>query len=69
MKVKVGYRAIVFEEIEVDDKFSQAIPAFDNGDDEVYTKLVEELHGILTKNILGDIVEVLDEQSYMIYEM
>ena len=69
MKVKVVYQTFVSKEIEVDDKFSLAIPAWENGDDEVYTKLTEELHGILVKDIPGDICEVLDEQDDVIYEM
>lgn len=68
MKVKVVYHAFSSKEIEVDDKFSLAIPAWENGDDEVYTKLIEELHGILRENIPGDICEVFDEKDDVIYE-
>ena len=69
MKVEVVYQTFVSKEIEVDDKFSLAIPAWENGDDEVYSKLVEELHSILRGDIPGDICEVLDEQDDVIYEM
>ena len=69
MKVKVVYQAFVSKEIEVDDKFSLAIPAWENGDDKVYSELVEELHSILRGDIPGDIFEVLDEKDDVIYEM
>lgn len=69
MKVEVIYQAFVSKEIEVDDKFSLAIPAWENGDDEVYSKLVEELHSILKDNVPGDICTVLDEKDDVIYEM
>lgn len=68
MKVKVVYHAFSSKEIEVDDKFSLAIPAYENGDDEIYTKLVEELHGILRENIPGYICRVSDEKDDVIYE-
>lgn len=68
MKVKVVYHAFSSKEIEVDDKFSSAIPAWENGDDEVYSKLVEELHGILRDDVPGYICEVFDEQDNVIYE-
>lgn len=69
MKVKVFYQSINCKEIEVDDKFSSAIPAWENGDDEVYSKLVEELHSILRDDIPGDICGVFDEQDDVIYEI
>lgn len=69
MKVKVTYQAFLSKEVEVDDKFSSAIPAWKNGDDDTYTKLVEELHDVLKANVLGDICEVSDEQDNVIYEL
>lgn len=69
MKVKVTYQAFLSKEIEVDDKFSSAIPAWEDGDDDAYMKLVEELHDILRGDVPGDICEVSDEQDNVIYEM
>lgn len=65
MKVKVNYYNTA--EIEVDDKFADAIPAWEHGDDDTYEALVKELERVLSPQIPGDIYYVDDENGRMIY--
>lgn len=69
MKVKVSYYGICTEEIEVDDKFAKAVPAWEDGDDDTYEALTEELHQILAPQVHGDICHVDDENGELIYEL
>ena len=67
MKVKVCYYNPV--EIEVDDKFAEAIPAWKRGDYNTYEALVKELEQVLASQISGDICSVDDENGELIYEL
>lgn len=67
MKVKVSYYNTA--EIEVDDKFADAIPAWKRDDKNTYEVLTNELHQILTSQISGDICCVEDENGELIYEL
>ena len=67
MKVKVCYYNTA--EIEVDDKFAEAIPAWKRGDYNIYEALVEELEQVLASQISGDICGVDDENGELIYEL
>lgn len=69
MKVKVGYYGVRIVEIEVDDKFAEALPAFERYDDNTYEVLTEELHQILAPQIPGDICYVNNENDELIYEL
>ena len=67
MKVKVGYYNTV--EIEVDDKFADAIPAWKRDDQDTFKALTDELHQVLVSQIPGDICCVDDENGELIYEL
>ena len=69
MKVKVSYYGICTDEIDVDDKFAKAVPAWEDGDDDTYEALTGELHQILAPQIPGDICYVDDENGELIYEL
>lgn len=70
MKVKVAYYGIIEKVIEVDDKFSDALPAWEREDEERYDELTSELHQIVKKEVSGDICSVYDENSGdLIYEL
>ena len=68
MKVKVCYFNTV--EVEVDDKFADAIPAWKRGDYDTFEALTDELHQFLTLTIQipGVICSVDDENGDVIYE-
>ena len=65
MKVKVSYYNTA--EIEVDDKFADAIPAWKRDDKDTFAALTDELHKVLTSQIFGDICSVDDENGELIY--
>lgn len=67
MKVKVNYYAFNTAEIEVDDKFADAIPANKRGDYNTFEALVDELNQVLSSQIPGDICAVDDENGELIY--
>lgn len=69
MKVKVSYYGVRTVEIEVDDKFAEALPAYERFDDDTYEALTEELHQILAPQIPGDICHVDNENDETIYEL
>ena len=68
MKVKVCYFNTA--EVEVDDKFADAIPAWKRGDYDTFEALTDELHQFLTltTKIPGVICSVDDENGDVIYE-
>ena len=68
MKVKVCYFNTA--EVEVDDKFADAIPAWERGDYDTFEALTDELHQFLTltTQIPGVICGVDDEDGNVIYE-
>ena len=68
MKVKVCYFNTA--EVEVDDKFADAIPAWKRGDYDTFEALTNELHQFLTltTQIPGVICSVDDENGDVIYE-
>ena len=65
MKVKVCYYNTA--EIEVDDKFADAVPAYERGDYNTFKALVDELDQVLSFQIPGDICGVDDENGELIY--
>ena len=67
MKVKVNYYALNTAEIEVDDKFADAVPAYERGDYNTFEVLVDELDQVLSSQIPGDICGVDDENGELIY--
>ena len=67
MKVKVNYYALNTAEIEVDDKFADAVPAYERGDYNTFRTLVDELDRVLSPQIPGDICGVDDENGELIY--
>ena len=67
MKVKVKYYALNTAEIEVDDKFADAVPAYERGDYNTFKALVDELDQVLSSQIPGDIYGVDDETGELIY--
>jgi hypothetical protein len=68
MKIIVSYRSIVREEIEVDDRFTEALTAFDNGNYQRYDELTDELHQEIAGKF-GDIIAVYDGATEeVIYE-
>lgn len=69
MKVKVNYYALNTAEIEVDDKFADAVPAFERGDYNTFEALVDELDRVLSPQIPGDICCVDDENGELLYEL
>ena len=69
MKVKVNYYALNTAEIEVDDKFADAVPARRHGDYDTYEALVDELDQVLSSQIPSDIYGVDDENGELIYEL
>lgn len=69
MKIKVSYTGIVTKEVEVDDKFADAIPAYERGDDDTYESLSSELHCLLVREIPGEICRVDDADNKTIYEL
>lgn len=69
MKIKVSYTGIVTKEVEVDDKFADAIPAYERGDDDTYESLSDELHCLLVREIPGEICRVEDADNKTIYEL
>ena len=68
MKVKVCYFNTA--EVEVDDKFADAIPAWKRGDYDTFEALTDALHQFLTltTQIPGVICGVDDENGDVIYE-
>ena len=68
MKVKVCYFNTA--EVEVDDKFADAIPAWKRGDYDTFEALTDELRQFLTitTQIPGVICSVDDENGDVIYE-
>lgn len=69
MKVAVAHRATVTTVVEIDDKFAEALPAWENGDDETYTNLIDELHEILCRKVTGEICQVFTEDDEVLYEL
>lgn len=69
MKVKVRYIGVVETEMEVDDKFAGAITAWENGDDDTYEKLTDELVGIVNREIPGDLSQIFDSNGELLCEM
>ena len=67
MKVKVCYYNTA--EIEVDDKFADALPAYKRGDYNTFEALADELDQVLSSQVLGDICSVDDENGELIYEL
>ena len=67
MKVKINYYALNTAEIEVDDKFADAVPAYERGDYNTFEALVDELDQVLSPQIPGDICGVDDENGELIY--
>lgn len=67
MKVKVNYYALNTAEVEVDDKFADAIPALKHGDYNTFEALIDELDQVLSFQIPGDIYSVDDENGELIY--
>ena len=67
MKVKVNYYALDTAEIEVDDKFADAVPAYERGDYNTFEALADELDQVLSSQIPGDICGVDDENGELIY--
>lgn len=68
MKVKVRHWDIIETVVEVDDKFEDALLAYECYDDDKYEKLVEELNDVLSHEIPNEIhcVKTLDNE--LIYE-
>lgn len=69
MKVTVSYYVLNTAEIEVDDKFAEAIPAWRRGDYDTYEALIEELERVLSPQIPDEICAVDDENGDVIYEL
>ena len=67
MKVKVCYYNTA--EIEVDDKFADALPAYKRGDYNTFEALADELDQVLSSQVPGDICSVDDENGELIYEL
>ena len=67
MKVKVCYYNTA--EIEVDDKFADALPAYKRSDYNTFEALTDELHQVLSSQTSGDICRVDDENGELIYEL
>ena len=67
MKVKVCYYNTA--EIEVDDKFADALPAYKRGDYNTFDTLADELDQVLSSQVPGDICSVDDENGELIYEL
>ena len=67
MKVKVCYYNTA--EIEVDDKFADALPAYKRGDYNTFEALADELDQVLSSQVPGDVCEVDDENGELIYEL
>ena len=67
MKVKVNYYALNTAEIEVDDKFADALPAYKRGDYNTFEALADELDQVLSSQVPGDICGVDDENGELIY--
>ena len=67
MKVKVCYYNTA--EIEVDDKFADALPAYKRGDYNTFDALADELDQVLSSQVPGDICSVDDENGELIYEL
>lgn len=69
MKVKVIYIGRVKTEIEVDDKFKEALPAWEDGNDELFDKLSDELIAAVLPQIDGDLSQIFDGAGQLICEM
>lgn len=70
MKVKVAYYGVIEKVVEVDDKFADALPAWERGDEERYDELTNELHQAVRNEVCGDLCSVYDEESgELIYEL
>ena len=67
MKVKVCYYNTA--EIEVDDKFADALPAYKRGDYNTFEALADELDQVLSSQVPGDVCSVDDENGELIYEL
>ena len=69
MKVKVVYIGRVETEIEVDDKFKETLPAWEDGNDELFDKLSDELIAAVLPQIDGDLSQIFDGTGQLICEM
>ena len=69
MKIKVAYIGRVETEIEVDDKFKATLPAWEDGNDDLYDQLTDELIAIINPQIDGDLSQVFDSDGQLICEM
>ena len=67
MKVKVCYYNTT--EIEVDDKFADALTAYKRGDYNTFEALADELDQVLSSQVPGDVCSVDDENGELIYEL
>ena len=67
MKVKVCYYNTA--EIEVDNKFADALPAYKRGDYNTFEALADELDQVLSSQVPGDVCSVDDENGELIYEL
>lgn len=69
MKVTVYYYGICSEEVEVDEKFTDTLPAFERGDDDTYVSLTEELYQTLDRQVGGDIHSISDADGNTLFEV
>lgn len=69
MKVKVVYIGRVETEIEVDDKFKETLPAWEDGNDDLFDKLSDELIAVVLPQIDGDLSQIFDGTGQLICEM
>lgn len=69
MKVKVVYIGRVETEIEVDDKFKATLPAWEDGNDDLFDKLSDELIAAIVPQIDGDLSQIFDNAGQLICEM
>lgn len=68
MKVKVRHWGIIETIVDVDDKFEDALSAYECYDDDKYEKLVEELNDVLTNEFSNEIHCVKTLNDELIYE-
>ena len=69
MKVKVVYIGRVETEIEVDDKFKATLPAQEDGNDDLFDKLSDELIAAVLPQIDGDLSQIFDGSGDLICEL
>lgn len=69
MRVKVVYIGRVETEIEVDDKFKETLPAWKNGNDDLFDKLSDELIAEVLPQIDGDLSQIFDNSGELICEL